>query len=130
MAGALIFGGPGDFVLGFGPADWVYRPLLTDVSSLYGLVHQNDPSYQGFQVIQVLLGMGQAGPIQDVDLIPIDAWTTRRLTSSRLDIPQGNFHGSVVVDGSLPVDPDGSSGYLDAWRYMLGGVLFSDSFGD
>ncbi len=130
LAGVAMFGGPGDFVAGLGVADWVFRPLATPVGRLYGFVHLLDPNFNGFQVTQVVLGLGASGPLQDVDEVAAGSWTAQRLGSSRTDIPEENFHGAVVVDRHLPVNPDGSVGYQEAWTYMLSSRVFVDSFED
>jgi hypothetical protein len=130
LAGVILFGGPGDFVGGIGIADWVYRPLLTPSGRLYGFVHERDVNYAAYQLTQAVLGLADHGPVQDVDAVPASDWSSRRLTSSRLDVPDLNFHGAVVVDDHLPYDPNGQPGYIDAWDYMLGSVVFTDSFGD
>ncbi|MCB1590287.1 MAG: hypothetical protein KDI56_15360 [Xanthomonadales bacterium] len=126
LAGALLFGGPGDFVTGLGVAEWVQRPLQIEARGVYGFVHQQDPNYALFQLTQGILGLSQGGPTQNVDLIAPSQWLANRLDSSRIDVPEANFHGAVVVDDSLPTDPDGSIGYAPVWRYMLGVALFAD----
>lgn len=126
LAGALLFGGPGDAVTGVGIADWLLRPLRIEPRGLYGLVHVQDPNFNFFQVTQGVLGLDAGGPTQDVDAVPPTQWRANRLSSSRTDIPGGNFHGAVVVDDSLPPGP----GYEPAWAYMLGVALFRNGFGD
>lgn len=128
LASVLMFGGPGDFVNGEGPADWLFRPLQTAPGRLYGFVHELDFGFSAFQLSQSILGLCEFGPVQDVDTVPPAAWFSRRLTSTRLDVPEDNFHGAVAVDHALPLDGDGDTGYLDAWNYMLDSLLFTDSF--
>lgn len=130
LAGALLFGGPGDFVAGVGVASWVFRPLRIPSTALYGFVHAQDPNYTLFQGTQAILGLDQSGPIQNVDVVPLPALRANRLNSTRTDIPNSNFHGAVVVDASLPRAADGRIAYADAWQYMLSGALFRDDFGD
>lgn len=126
LAGALLFAGPGDAVAGVGVATWLLRPLQINPTALYGLVHEQDPDFSFFQITQGILGLGQGGPTQDVDLVPPDQWRANRLSSSRTDIPAGNFHGAVAVDASLPPSP----GYTPVWTYMFGVALFRNGFGD
>lgn len=130
LAGALLLGGPGDFVAGVGIADWPFDASVTPPGRLFGFVHELDPNFNGFQVVQAVLGLDAFGPIHDVDSIPPSTWISHRLTSSRIDIPGANFHGAVVVDEHLPLDPSGEPAYASAWDYMLGSVVFTDSFGD
>lgn len=130
LAGVLMFGGPGDFVQGVGVAEWVARPLAIPSSRLYGFVHVQDPNYTLFSATQSILGLGESGPVEDVDNVAASAWRSNRLNSARMDVPGGNFHGAVVVDGSLPVNPGGDFAYDPVWQYMLGVALFRDSFGD
>ncbi len=128
LAGAILFAGPGDWVAGVGVADWLLRPLQIDSTRLYGFVHEQDPSYNFYQLTQGILGLDQGGPTQLVDGIPPEQFSSNQLTSARTDIPGDNFHGAVVVDGALPKDPDGSMGYSATWNYMLRLVLFRDDF--
>lgn len=130
MVGGLMFGGPGDFVQGVGLAAWLLRPLQFSPVGLYGFVHEQDPNFNLFQAAQQTLGLDQGGALQDIDLIAPELWRSNRLTSSRTDIPGGNFHGAVVVDDSLPTNADGSPGYDPVWDYMFGVALFRDGFGD
>lgn len=130
LAGVLMLGGPGDFVAGVGLADWLFRPSPTGAGRYYGFVHELDPSADTFRLAQLALGLGAFGPLVDVDQLPPDAWSSNRLTSSRQDIPTGNYHGAVVVDAHLPRNPDGTPAYAHAWNHLLGSVLFTDSMGD
>jgi len=128
VAGVLMFGGPGDFVAGAGAADWLFRPLQISPGGMYGFVHALDPNFNGFQISQSILGLADFGPVHDVDMVPPADWFSRRLTSSRLDVPDDNFHGAVAVDEALPLDDSGDMAYLDAWNYMFDSLLFTDSF--
>lgn len=130
LAGALLLGGPGDFVAGVGMADWPFDESLTPPGRLFGFVHELDPNFNGFQAVQAVLGLDAFGPIHDVDSVSPPDWVSNRLTSSRLDVPGANFHGAVVVDDHLPLDPGGAPAYASAWDYLLGSVVFTDSFGD
>jgi len=128
VAGVLMFGGPGDFVVGAGAADWLFRPLQISPGGMYGFVHELDPNFNGFQISQSILGLADFGPVHDVDMVPQADWFSRRLTSSRLDIPDDNFHGAVAVDEALPLGGSGDMAYIDAWNYMFDSLLFTDSF--
>lgn len=128
LAGAVLFAGPGDWVAGVGVADWLRRPLQIESTGLYGFVHVQDPSYNFFLLTQGILGLDQGGPVQNVDGIAVELLRSNRFSSTRTDIPGGNFHGAVVVDGGLPSDPDGSMGYSAAWDHMLRVALFRDDF--
>jgi hypothetical protein len=130
LAGIVVFGGPGDFVAGIGVADWLRRPATTPPDRMFGFVHELDPNYTGFQITQATLGLAAFGSVQDVDLVAPSDWTSHRMSSSRLDVPNANFHGAVVVDEYLPREPGGRPAYAPVWDYLLGDVLFTDSFGD
>ncbi len=130
LVGGILFGGPGDFVQGSGVADWLLRPLRIEPTGLYGFVHQQDPNFAFFQITQDVLGLDQGGPLQDIDLVAPADWRSNRLSSSRTDIPSGNFHAAVVVDGSLPINVDGSPGYDPVWDHLFRVALFRDGFGD
>lgn len=130
LAGVVLFGGPGDFVAGVGLAEWLFRSSVTPPERLYSFVHELDPNFSAFQIAQTALGLGDFGPPQDVDIAVPDDWTTHRLISTRLDVPNDNYHGAVVVDRSLPLDDEGEPVYAPAWNYLLGMVQFTDSFGD
>lgn len=69
------------------------------------------------------------GPPQDVDTIGPEEWFSHRLSSSRVDVPNANYHGAVDVDQHLPLDGEGAPLYAPAWDYLLGIALFTDSFG-
>ena len=126
LVGALLFAGPGDAVAGVGVANWLLRPLRIAPTALYGFVHRQDPNFNFFQTTQGILGLAEGGPSQDIDLVAQSQWSANRLTSSRTDISSGNFHGAVVVDGSLPATP----GYEPVWDYMLRVALFRNDFDD
>lgn len=130
LVGGIMFAGPGDYVPGVGFADWLLRPLRIEPAGLYGFVHQQDPNYNFFQSTQGILGLDDSGPTQDIDVVPQDQWRSNQFSSSRTDIPAGNFHGAVVVDGSLPINADGSAGYDPIWNYMFRVALFRNGFGD
>ncbi len=130
LAGAVLLGGPGDFVGGIGVADWLFRPSVTPAGRMYGFVHELDANDDAYRITQAVLGLDGFGPVQDVDTVPPEDWSSHQLTSSRLDVPDSGFHGAVVVDAHLPYDPDGEPGYIQAWDYLLGSVVFTDSFGD
>jgi hypothetical protein len=130
LAGVLLLGGPGDVVPGVGVADWLNRPAMTPALRQFGFVHAEDPNYAVYQLTQTVLGLAMLGPVQDTDLLLPSEWTSHRLTSTRLDVPGGNYHGAVVVDGGLPLDADGRPVYAPVWDYMLGLPVFADSFAE
>ena len=128
LAGVVLLGGPGDFVAGLGMADWLSRPGLTPAARHYAFVHALDPSYNAFQLTQVTLGLAGSGPVQDTDALDPQAWTSQRLTSTRKDVPDLNYHGAVVVDAALPLDESGSPVYAPVWGYLFDQRVFSDDF--
>lgn len=42
LAGVIMFGGPGDFVLGHGPASWLYYDNVTPADQMYAFTHYSD----------------------------------------------------------------------------------------
>jgi hypothetical protein len=106
----------------------LFRPSVTPPERRLGFVHELDPSFLAFQIAQAALGLADFGPLQDVDSIAPDDWSSHRLISSRVDVPNANYHGAVVVDEHLPLDGDGVPVYARAWDYLLGMVMFTDSF--
>jgi len=130
LAGVILLGGPGDFVAGIGLADWLFRSSATPPERRFSFVHELDPSFLAFQIAQAALGLADFGPPQDVDTTNPDDWTSHRLISTRVEVPNDNYHGAVVVDEQLPLDGNGKPVYAPAWDYLLGMVRFADSFGD
>jgi hypothetical protein len=130
LAGVILLGGPGDFVAGIGLADWLFRSSATPPERRFSFVHELDPNFLAFQIAQTALGLADFGPPQDVDTTNPNDWTSHRLISTLVEVPNDNYHGAVVVDEHLPLDGNGEPVYAPAWDYLLGVVRFADSFGD
>lgn len=130
LAGAVLLGGPGDFVAGVGLADWLSTPSATPAGRFRSFVHALDDSYDAYQAAQGALGLAAFGAVEDVDVLAPLPWASHRLTSTRLDVPNGNYHGAVVTDRNLPLGPDGAPAYAEAWRYLLEVPVFVDGFDD
>jgi hypothetical protein len=122
LAGALIFGGPGDFV-GGQQAAWLFRPSLTPTDRMLAFTHFDDPSFAGFVLNQLTLGLNAFGPLTNVDTSE-PSYGGSHMLFSRLAPPPGqNAHGAVVVDAALRLDENGRPVYEPVWDYMLGRVV-------
>ncbi|MEN0021141.1 MAG: hypothetical protein AAF747_09690 [Planctomycetota bacterium] len=119
VAGVLIFGGPGDFVQGFGTAPWVIEPGITPPGRSLAFVHLDDATAPGFFFNQRILGLNAFGDLQGVDRRPASELTSHMLTSG-FPVPPGQTgHSAVCVDGRMPLNADGSPRYEPVWAYML-----------
>ncbi len=122
LAGALLFGGPGDFVAGQ-QAAWLLRPGLTPTEQMLAFTHFNDPGFAGFVWNQRTLGLNEHGSLVNVDTSQ-PPYNGSHMLYSRLAPPPGqNAHNAVVVDAALRLDENGRPIYQPVWDYMLGRVV-------
>jgi|YNPNPStandDraft_1061719.scaffolds.fasta_scaffold25694_3 hypothetical protein len=122
LAGALMFGGPGDFVSGQ-QAAWLFRPAVTPADRMFAFTHADDPSFGAFILNQRTLGLNQYGPAVDVDTTQ-PPYAGSHMLYSRLAPPPGqNPHNAVVVDAALRLDDHGRPIYEPVWDYMLNQVV-------
>jgi hypothetical protein len=122
LAGALLFGGPGDFVAGE-QAAWLFRPALTPTDRMLAFTHFNDPSFAGFVWNQRTLGLNAYGPLVNVDTSQPPYGGSHMLYSRLAPPPGQNAHNAVVVDAALRLDENGRPIYEPVWDYMLGQVV-------
>jgi hypothetical protein len=122
LAGVVMFGGPGDFVTGAGPAPWLLQPNLTPPGRMFAFTHENDPSAAGFFLNQRILGMEIFGAVQPADGLPANQLTSHML-SSVLPVPAGNYHSAVAVDDFLPRTMQGTPVYQPIWTSMFRRVV-------
>jgi len=118
LGGALLFGGPGDFVTGMGPAPWLTLPSRTPTERMLAFTHIDDPTAAGFFLNQRLLGLDAFGPLEVVDGKRAGELSSHMLTST-LAVPPRDAHGAVAVDDRLPLDASGQPVYEPAWAFML-----------
>jgi len=122
LAGALMFGGPGDFV-GGQQAAWLFRPGVTPTDRMLAFTHFDDPSFGPFILNQRTLGLNQFGPAANVDETE-PPYDDSHMLYSRLAPPPGqNPHGAVVVDAALRLAENGRPVYEPVWDYMLNQVV-------
>jgi len=122
LAGALLFGGPGDFVSGQ-QAAWLFRPAVTPSSRIFAFTHVDDPSFGAFILNQNTLGLNAYGLPVNVDTSP-PPYGGSHMLYSRLTPPPGqNAHNAVAVDAALRLDENGRPVYEPVWDYMLSQVV-------
>ncbi len=122
LAGALIFGGPGDFVDGQ-QASWLFQPGATPSARMLAFTHFNDPSFAAFVLNQFTLGLNKYGLLMNVDLAAPPYGGSHMLYSRLAPPPGQNPHNAVVVDAALRLDENGRPIYEPVWDYMLGQVV-------
>jgi hypothetical protein len=122
LAGAILFGGPGDFIDNQ-QASWLFRPSLTPTERMFAFTHVNDPYSAGFFQNQRTLGLDAFGPIVNVDT-GLEPYAGSHMLTSFLAPPPGeNAHNAPVLDAALRLDASGNPVYAPVWDYMLSQVV-------
>ncbi|MGP1273167.1 MAG: BPSS1187 family protein [Phycisphaerales bacterium] len=122
LAGALIFGGPGDFVQGFGTAPWVITPGVTTATHTLAFTHTEDATAAAFFTNQLVLGLDAFGPLENADGKTPAELASHMLTSTYPVPPGSNGHGAVIADARMPFDANGDPVYAPVWAFMLSRV--------
>jgi polyhydroxybutyrate depolymerase len=120
MAGVIIFGGPGDFVTGYGPAPWLYYDNVTPPERMFAFTHYSDPFSQAFFLTQRILGFDAFGEVQNVDGLHPDELYSHMLTST-LWAESQNYHSCIIADDYLSYN--NGIVYEFVWEYLFQSLL-------
>jgi hypothetical protein len=109
-----------------GPRDqyetWQALPSATPANRYFGFSHVLDGGWSGDHYCRSweLLGLGEYGPIVDVDTAKPPFGNTRRLITAA-DVKQdaNRAHSSVVPGGAAVKDAAGKFIHEDVWKYLF-----------
>lgn len=120
LQGIIMFAGPGDYTQEYGSAPWLYQESKVELKNMFAFTHRLDPVSNLLFTHQELLGLDTFGDIQRVDGLSKDELSSHMLTSLILDIPDRNYHCSVVADDYLPFANDSHThAYEHVWNYLF-----------
>jgi hypothetical protein len=109
-----------------GPRDqyetWQALPSATPANRYFGFSHVLDGGWSGDHYCRSweLLGLGEFGPIVDVDKVKPPFENTRRLiTAADVKKDANRAHSSVVPGGAAVKDAAGKFVHEDVWKYLF-----------
>lgn len=109
-----------------GPRDqlevWQSLPSATPANRYFGFSHVLDQGWQEnhYPRSWKMLGLGQFGPVVDVDHATPPYGSSRRLTTAADVHGDANLaHGAVTPGKNSPKDAAGKYLYEDVWRYLF-----------
>ncbi|MFH0866962.1 MAG: T9SS type A sorting domain-containing protein [Bacteroidota bacterium] len=102
------------------PADWYYFPKVTTSDKYYGMVHIHDGPNEYLEMMNAL-GIDTTLTVNvDTSLIPYNnahiLFTDEMPASGTGWI---DYHNSMAVDNSIPIDTAGNYLFEAVWQYML-----------
>ena len=113
----VMFSGPRDQL-----ENWYTLPSATPANRFFGFTHVLDTGWKGDHYCRSweLLGLGQFGPIVNVDKIAAPFGNTRRLiTEADVKNDDKRAHSSSVPGGAAVKDSAGKYVHEAVWRYVF-----------
>ncbi len=123
LAGALMFGGPGDVQDNGQLAEWYSRPSVSGATIRVDFTHAQDNLFPTTIRTCGVMGVSALGPIRNVDLARPPYRLSHQLTTLAEPATPGQYHGSVVVDRNTPLDESGAPVFAPVWTYMFNAAL-------
>jgi len=118
MAGVCMFGSPKDTSNFFNaPAAWLSESHQTPTDRYFGFNHRQDSQAVTLRN-WAALGLAALGAAVDVDATPPPYAGSRQLTTNAVPASPGQYHGSVVVDRTTPLNADGTALFAPVWSRM------------
>ncbi len=113
----VMFSGPRDQL-----ERWYTLPSATPKNRFFGFTHVLDGGWTADHYCRSweLLGLGEFGPVVDVDKTPAPFGNSRRLiTAADVKGDANRAHGASVPGGAAVKGPDGKYLHEAVWRYLF-----------
>ncbi len=122
VARVVQFTGSADYSMFFNAtATWHAKPSLTPTSKYFGFGHQRDQIVPQNRLLQnwAALGMNAFGSPVLVDTVASPYQNSHQVYTNVEAQSAQDYHGSMIVDGNVPLDANNQPVFLPVWNYLL-----------